>query len=78
MTAALLSLSKMAIIKMKKGNFDQLYIKGSNCYLLVMQIDKEICQKIGIDLESPSAVLIVSTTKEVRFGLILLGLRRIF
>ena len=37
MTAALLSLSERAIIEMGKGNFDQLYIKGSEGYLLVMQ-----------------------------------------
>ena len=63
MTAALLSLSERAIIEMGKGDFDQLYIKGSNGYLLVMQA--------GIN-----AVLTVSTTKEVRLGLILLDCRR--
>ena len=63
MTAALLSLSERAIIEMAKGDFDQLYIKGSNGYLLVMQA--------GIN-----AVLTVSTTKEVRLGLILLDCRR--
>ena len=63
MTAALLSLSERAIIEMAKGDFDQLYIKGSNGYLLVMQA-------------GPNAVLTVSTTKEVRLGLILLDCRR--
>ena len=63
MTAALFSLSEMAIIEMNKGSFDQLYIKGSNGYLLVMQA-------------GPNAVLTVSTTKEVRLGLILLDCRR--
>jgi len=63
MTAALLSLSERAIIEMGKGDFDQLYIKGSNGYLLVMQA-------------GPNAVLTVSTTKEVRLGLILLDCRR--
>ena len=56
MTVALLSLSERAIIEMKKGDFDQLCIKGSNGYLLVMQV-------------GPNAVLTVSTTKEVRLGL---------
>ena len=37
MAAALLSLSERAIIEMGNGDFDQLYIKGSNGYLLVMQ-----------------------------------------
>ena len=63
MTAALLSLSEKAIIEMRKGDFDQLYIKGSEGYLLVMQA-------------GPNAVLTVSTTKDVRLGLILLDLRR--
>lgn len=64
MTAALLSLSEKAIMEMRKGDFDQLYIKGSEGYLLVMQA-------------GPNAVLIVSTTKDIRLGLILLDLRRI-
>jgi predicted regulator of Ras-like GTPase activity (Roadblock/LC7/MglB family) len=64
MTAALLSLSEIAIIEMGKGDFDQLYIKGSEGYLLVM-------------LAGPNAVLAVSTTKEVRLGLTLLDCRRI-
>ena len=63
MTAALLSLSERAIMEMGKGDFDQLYIKGSEGYLLVMQA-------------GPSAVLVVSTTKDVRLGLILLDCRR--
>jgi len=49
MTAALLSLSERVIIEMKKGDFDHLYIKGSNGYLLVMQA-------------GPNAVLLASTT----------------
>ena len=65
MTAALLSLSERAIIEIEKGAFDQLYIKGSNGYLLAMRA-------------GPNAILIVSTTKEVRLGLTLLDLRRIF
>ncbi|MHA1321075.1 MAG: roadblock/LC7 domain-containing protein [Promethearchaeota archaeon] len=63
MTAALLSLSEKAIIEMGKGDFDQLYIKGSEGYLLVMQA-------------GPNVILIVSTTKDVRLGLILLDCRR--
>jgi len=63
MTAALLSLSERAIIEMGKGDFDQLYIKGTNGYLLVMQAGQ-------------NAVLTVSTTKDVRLGLILLDCRR--
>ena len=64
MTAALLSLSERAIIEMGKGDFDQFYIKGSEGYLLVMQA-------------GPHAILMVTTTKDVRLGLILLDCRRI-
>jgi len=63
MTATLLSLSEKAIIEMGKGDFDQLYIKGSEGYILVMQA-------------GPDMVLIVSTTKDVRLGLTLLDCRR--
>lgn len=63
MFAALLSLSERAIIDMEKGDFDQLYIKGSNGYFLVTQI-------------GPNAILIVSTTKEVRLGLNMLDFIR--
>jgi len=40
-TSALLSLSERAIIEMDKGDFDQLYIKGSKGYLIVMQAGSE-------------------------------------
>ena len=63
MTAALLSLSERAIIEMAKGDFDQLYVKGSSGYLLILQA-------------GPNAVLTVSTNSEVRLGLILLDCRR--
>ncbi|TFF86396.1 MAG: hypothetical protein EU517_00465 [Promethearchaeota archaeon] len=63
MTAALLSLSERAIIEMQKGDFDQLYIRGSDGYLLVLQA-------------GPNAVLTVSADKDVRLGLILLDCRR--
>jgi len=63
MTAALLSLSEKAIIEMNKGDFDQLYVKGSDGYLLILQA-------------GPNAVLTVSTSKDVRLGLILLDCRR--
>lgn len=63
MTAALLSLSERAVIEMEKGEFDQLYVKGTEGYLLVLQA-------------GPNAVLTVSTTKDVRLGLIFLDCRR--
>ena len=61
--AVLFSLSERVIIEMGKGDFDQLYIKGSEGYLLVMQA-------------GPNMVLLVSTAKNVRLGLILLDCRR--
>ena len=65
MTAALLSLSERAIIEMGKGDFDQLYVKGSDGYLLILQA-------------GPNAVLTVSTSSEVRLSLILLDCRRTY
>lgn len=64
MTASLLSLAERTILEMKKGEFDQLYIKGSDGYILFL--------KAG-----PNAVLTVSATKDVRFGLIFLDCKRI-
>jgi len=55
MTAVLYSLAKKFVIEMKRGKFDQLYIKGIDGYLLVLEV-------------SPNAVLILSTTKDVRLG----------
>lgn len=63
MTSALFSLSEMAIIEMEKGDFDQLYIKGEDGYFLVMHAGH-------------SAVMAVSTTKDVRLGSVLLDCRR--
>ncbi|UCC20872.1 MAG: roadblock/LC7 domain-containing protein [Promethearchaeota archaeon] len=65
MNAVLLSLGKTAIKEMKKGEFEQLYIKGKDGYLLVLQA-------------GPDAVLTVSTTKDVRLGLIFLETQRVF
>lgn len=63
MTAALLSLAERAVIEMDKGIFDQLYVKGSEGYLLVLGAGQ-------------NAVLTVSTTKDVRLGLIFLDCKR--
>jgi predicted regulator of Ras-like GTPase activity (Roadblock/LC7/MglB family) len=64
MTATLFSLCDKTIIEMNKGMFDQFYIKGTNGYLLAMSA-------------GPEMILIVSTTKDVRLGLILLDCRRV-
>ncbi len=63
MTAALLSLAERAIQEMRKGDFEQVYVKGTEGYLLVLAA--------GLN-----AVLTVSTTKDVRLGLIFLDCKR--
>ena len=63
MTAAILSLGERAIHEMQKGQFDQIYVKGTDGYLLVLAA-------------GPNAVLTVSTTKDVRLGLIFLDCKR--
>jgi len=63
MTAALLSLAERAIQEMRKGDFEQVYVKGSDGYLLVLAA--------GLN-----AVLTVSTTKDVRLVLIFLDCKR--
>jgi predicted regulator of Ras-like GTPase activity (Roadblock/LC7/MglB family) len=56
MVATLLSLSEKAVMDMNIGEFTQLYIKGDDGYLLVF--------------EAGTAVLAVSTTDDVKLGLI--------
>ncbi len=63
MTAALLSLAERAALELNKGEFEQVYVKGSSGYLLVLSAGQ-------------NAVLTVSTTKDVRLGLIFLDCRR--
>ena len=63
MTAALLSLAERAIQEMRKGDFEQVYVKGTDGYLLVLAAGQ-------------NAVLTVSTTKDVRLGLIFLDCKR--
>ena len=63
MMAGLLSIAEKSVMELKKGEFDQLYIKSSNGYLLV----------IGA---GPNAVLAISTALDVRLGLIFLDAKR--
>ena len=65
MTAALLSLAERSVIELEKGEFDQLFIRGNKGYLLVLQV-------------GPHEVLTVSTTKNVRLGLLFLDIKRNF
>ncbi len=63
MTTAMHSLANESVNEMNQGDFDHLYIKGSDGYLLVMQA-------------GPNTILTVSTTKDVRLGLIFLDCKR--
>jgi predicted regulator of Ras-like GTPase activity (Roadblock/LC7/MglB family) len=62
MTSALLSLAEMTVAEMEKGDFDQLYLKATDGYLIYMQA-------------GPKAVLAVSTTIDVKLGLVFLECR---
>lgn len=64
MIAALLSLAESAITLIKSGEFEQLFIRGQDGYLLVLQV--------GLD-----ALLSVSTTRDARLGLIYLDCQRV-
>lgn len=64
MTAALLSLAESAINLIKSGEFEQLFIRGKDGYLLVIPA-------------GPNGVLSVSTTKDVQLGLIYSDCKRI-
>ena len=52
MTAALLSLAERSILEMKKGEFDQLFIKGSDGFLLVLREGSNVVLKIDNDARS--------------------------
>jgi small GTP-binding protein len=54
-TAALCSLAKKAISEIQRGDFEQLYIRKSDEYLLIRQV-------------SPDAILIVSAVKDIQLG----------
>ncbi|MFX1430779.1 MAG: roadblock/LC7 domain-containing protein [Promethearchaeota archaeon] len=64
MLAALLSLAESAITLIKSGDFEQLFIQGRDGYLLVLPA-------------GPNAVLSVSTTRDVRLGLIYLDCMKV-
>ena len=62
MVATLLSLSERAVMEMEIGEFNQLYIKGIDGYLLVF--------------DATPAVLAVSATNKAKLGLIFLECER--
>jgi predicted regulator of Ras-like GTPase activity (Roadblock/LC7/MglB family) len=58
MNTALFSLAKKASSDMENGKFEQMFVKGTNGYLLIM--------KAG-----PNALLTASTNKKVKLGLLI-------
>ncbi|MFW9782478.1 MAG: roadblock/LC7 domain-containing protein [Candidatus Heimdallarchaeota archaeon] len=64
MVAALLSLAESAISLIKSGEFEQLFIRGRDGYLLVIPAGN-------------NAVLSVSTSRDVRLGVIYLDCKRV-
>jgi predicted regulator of Ras-like GTPase activity (Roadblock/LC7/MglB family) len=64
MTAALFTLAKGAIKDMENGEFEQLYVKGKDGYLLVMEA-------------GPNAVLAVSTESNIKLRILFLHCKQI-
>ncbi|MFX0058751.1 MAG: roadblock/LC7 domain-containing protein [Candidatus Hodarchaeota archaeon] len=56
--AALLSMSELASVDMQKGSFNQLYIKGTDGYLLLLEV-------------GPNHALLISASNDVRLGMLL-------
>ena len=52
-------------IDMQKGKFEEFCVEGDDGYLLILQV-------------GPNEVLILSTSKKVKLGLLFLEARRIF
>ncbi len=63
MTAAILSLGERAAQELAKGELEQVLVKGNNGYLITM-------------FAGENAVLTVSTTADVKLGLIFLDCKR--
>ena len=63
MTAAILSLGERAAHDLDKGDLEQIYIRGTKGYLLTMSAGM-------------NAVLTVSTTKDIKLGLVFLDCKR--
>ncbi len=64
MTAAILALAEKAVNELKRGEFQEVYIRGSNGLLLVINAGLE-------------ALLTIVARKNAKLGLVLLDARRI-
>ena len=62
-TATLFAIAEKIITEMGLGELDNIYIKGSEGYVITLEAD-------------PDTLLAVSTTRDVRLGLIILDLKR--
>ncbi|MHA1674541.1 MAG: roadblock/LC7 domain-containing protein [Promethearchaeota archaeon] len=63
MTAAILSLGERAAQELGKGTLEQVFVRGINGYILTMSA-------------GPNAVLTISTTKDIKLGLMFLDTKR--
>jgi predicted regulator of Ras-like GTPase activity (Roadblock/LC7/MglB family) len=63
MTAAILTLGERAAIELSKGNLEQVNVKGSDGWLIVVQAGMNAC-------------ITVSTTANAKLGLIFLDMKR--
>lgn len=63
MSAAMLSMGERTAVELKRGNLEQLFVKGENGYMVVMQA-------------GPHAVLITLARKAAKLGLIFLDMTR--
>ena len=63
MSAAMLSLGERISIELRRGNLDQVYIRGDNGYVMLTSVGKE-------------AVLTVMASVNAKLGLIFLDIKR--
>ena len=63
MSAAMLAMGGRTVAELKRGNLEQLYVKGDNGYVIIMHA-------------GPHAVLLAMARKEAKLGLIFLDLSR--
>jgi predicted regulator of Ras-like GTPase activity (Roadblock/LC7/MglB family) len=63
MSAAMLSMGARTASELKRGNMQQLFVKGDNGYVIIMHA-------------GPNAVLLSMTRKEAKLGLIFLDMSR--
>jgi len=63
MSAVMLSMGTRTATELQRGNLQQIFVKGENGYIIIMNAD-------------PNSVLLAMTRKEAKLGLIFLDLSR--